>query len=132
MRWFLVLAIFPLIMTIGCGDAKKVKGGAEEVYQEYGKPGSPYGESCYVGPAKAAHSCTDVMSGDADGLRSLNLYCRKSSGQRAKGSCKREELVGTCRYMKDAPTLKMRFYNQSWSEAKSVCTDEAGILDRFW
>lgn len=131
-RCLLLFAIVSIVFSLGCGDLKKAKGDSEDVYQEYGKPGSTNGESCYVGPAKKSHTCTDVMSGDTDGLKSLNLYCRKFGGQRARGSCKKENLVGTCRYMKDAPTFKMRFYDQAWYEAKAVCDEESGILDRFW
>jgi hypothetical protein len=125
----LLLVLLATGLFIGCGKASdRSKAGGSQEFQEYGKPGPGSGEACYVGPAEAAHTCTEAMVGDKESIKILNTYCANSGGQRGKGSCKTAGHIGTCRYMPNALNLKLRFYGQTFPEARTDCEREGGQL----
>lgn len=122
-------AVFLLSILPACGKAPaRDKNGGGQEFQDYGKPGPGTGEACYVGPAAGAHNCVEAQTGDKASIKILNTYCASFEGQRGKGACKTEGHMGTCRFMTDAPNMKIRFYGQTFQQAKAACTEEGGTL----
>jgi hypothetical protein len=119
--------LLAVLFLFGCGKSAKreqVKDSPE--FQEYGKPGPGKGQACYVGDAKAAHTCTEAMNGDTESIKLLNSYCERFEGQRGSGTCKVEGHMGTCRYIPEALNLKLRYYGRTWDEARTACAAEGG------
>ena len=118
----------------GCGSAQsdntKLKSGSP-YNGEFGKAGPGDGESCYLKTTSTDLRCADAPTSDKGAVELLNKACLRLSGQMFSAPCTRENLLGTCDHLKQAPTIVIRYY-KTWDkfDAEDDCgTNFEGVLN---
>jgi hypothetical protein len=104
---YLILLILPLY--ISCAPIVNPDAVDAPAYNgEFGKPGPGAGESCYVGSLKENFRCAEAS--EADAVKLLRQACKQFGGQHFNATCTQNLFQGTCRKLRPAPGVLVRYY----------------------
>lgn len=122
-----------LFCFTACAPAAKDDQKAAPYDGKYGKAGPGTGESCYA-EKSAGLRCAEAKLTDEAALSILRRACKQLNGEHVTGTCTTDAFRGTCRKLREAPGILIRYYG-SWDllDAQIDCGEAfRGLFDQTY
>lgn len=131
-RFFISVFLSTLLAT-GCSKLETDNQTPTAYNGEYGKSGPGEGESCYV-ESEQGLRCAEAKLGDSAALKIVRRACKHFGGKHVLGTCTAERHLGTCRRIREAPGIRIRYYDQwDYVDAQIDCGETfKGLLDQTY